>query len=93
MKRLGAIACLVVFMLSMTMSFAMAAGELKIDEVSPKDNAKDMSMDNMGFKVYFNEDVYKSQKSNKKLCKIRVLKKDRTYKTYSHQIMHTCRIL
>lgn len=70
MKRLGAIACLVVFMLSMTMSFAMAAGELKIDEVSPKDNAKDMSMDNMGFKVYFNEDVYKSQKSNKKLCKI-----------------------
>ena len=57
-------------MLSMTMSFAMAAGELKIDEVSPKDNAKDMSMDNMGFKVYFNEDVYKSQKSNKKLCKI-----------------------
>jgi hypothetical protein len=70
MKRIGAIACLVVFMLSMTMSIAMAAGELKVDEVYPKDGAKDMSMDNMGFKIYLSENVYKNKKANSKLCHI-----------------------
>lgn len=58
-------------MLSMTMSIAMAAGELKVDEVYPKDGSKDMSMDNMGFKLYLNESVYKSKKANSKLCHIR----------------------
>ena len=107
MKRLGAIACLVVFMLSMTMSFAMAAGELKIDGICTAGTdvavmtigrvndamglsgisyeAAKLACDKVLMKqcyeqngvrtaryrqVYFNEDVYKSQKSNKKLCKI-----------------------
>lgn len=70
MKRVGAIACLIIFMMTMTMGFAMAASEFEVKDVYPKDKATDMSMDNMGFKVFFNEDVYENQKANKKLCYI-----------------------
>ena len=71
MKRIGAIACLVVFMMTMTMGIAMGASELKVEKISPKDKATDMAMDNMGFKVYFNQDVYEKQKDNKKFCSIK----------------------
>ena len=70
MKRVGAIACLIIFMMTMTMGFAMAASEFDVKDVYPKNDATDMSMDNMGFKVFFNENVYKNQKANKKLCHI-----------------------
>lgn len=58
MKRIGAIICLLAFVLTMTMGAASAAASLTVEKVSPKDGAKNMAMDNMGFKVYFSEDVY-----------------------------------
>lgn len=71
MKRLGAIFCLIIFALSMSMTVALAAGTgLKVKEVYPKDGAEDMAMDNMGFKVYFNEEVYDNKKNNAKMCHI-----------------------
>lgn len=70
MKRFGAISCLIIFLMTMTIGFASAATEFKVDEVYPKDEATNMAMDNMGFKVFFNQDVYKNQKANKKLCTI-----------------------
>ncbi len=72
MKRISAIICLAAFMLAMTMGMASAAGGLTVEEVSPKDGAKNMAMDNMGFKVYFSEDVYskENKKANAKCCRI-----------------------
>lgn len=69
-KRIGALICLLAFALTMSMSVAFAASELKIDQVSPEDGAKDMAMENMGYKVYFNQEVYKNKKKNAKLCTI-----------------------
>ena len=69
-KRIGALICLLAFALTMSMSVAFAASELKIDQVSPKDGAEDMAMENMGYKVYFNQEVYKNKKKNAKLCTI-----------------------
>jgi hypothetical protein len=70
MKRIGAISCLIIFLMTMTIGFAAAATEFKVDEVYPKDGATDMAMENMGFKVFFSSNVYKHQKENKKLCSI-----------------------
>ena len=69
-KRIGALICLLAFALTMSMSVAFAASELKIEQVSPEDGAKDMAMENMGYKVYFNQNVYKNKKMNAKLCTI-----------------------
>ena len=69
-KRIGALICLLAFAMSMSLSVAFAAGDLKIDKISPENGAKDMAMDNMGYKVYFNQNVYKNKKNNAKLCTV-----------------------
>ena len=73
MKRIGAIICLTAFIMTMTMGFAFAADSgLKVESVYPENEAKNMAMDNMGFKVYFNENVYskENKEANQKLCRI-----------------------
>ncbi len=71
-SRIGAIICLAAFIMTMTMGVASAATNLKVVDISPKSDAENMAMDNMGFKVYFSEEVYSNEnkKANSKHCRI-----------------------
>ena len=71
-RRISAIICLTVFILSMTAGMASAASSLTVEDISPKSDATNMAMENMGFKVYFSEDVYskENKKANAKCCRI-----------------------
>ena len=63
MKRISAIlsVCLLVIMLSAVPGFA---GNLQVDLSNPKDGDTGMAKDNLGVKLYFNQDMY-SKKYNK----------------------------
>ena len=63
MKRISAIlsVCLLVIMLSAVSGFA---GNLQVDLSNPKDGDTGMAKDNLGVKLYFNQDMY-SKKYNK----------------------------
>lgn len=73
MKRISAIICLAVFVLTMTVGMASAATGLTVEEVSPKSGAENMAMENMGFKVYFNEDVYSKENKKANVARCRIL--------------------
>ena len=57
MKRISAIlsVCLLVIMLSAVPGFA---GNLQVDLSNPKDGDTGMAKDNLGVKLYFNQDMY-----------------------------------
>ena len=63
MKRISAILsiCLLVVMMSVVPCFA---GNLQVDLSNPKDGDTGMAKDNLGVKLYFNQDMY-SEKYNK----------------------------
>lgn len=71
MKRIGAVLCLSLIMIFCAAPMVFAA-DFGIDKSSPKDGQTGMSVDNMGVKVHFNEDVYseKYRKNNKRACKL-----------------------
>jgi len=73
MKRIGAILALSLVIILACAPLALAAN-FGVDEgaSSPKNGATGQSIDNMGFKVYFTDEVYstKNQKSNAQKCQI-----------------------
>ncbi len=71
MKRVGILVSLSLLIILCSTAFASAAA-FRVDETSPKDGQTGMSVDNMGVKIHFTEDVYSkdNQKANAKLCKL-----------------------
>ncbi len=76
MKRASAIfgIIMIIFMMAPHINVIAEASEekLKIEETSPKDGAKGVPLDNMGVKVFFNQEVYseENKKINEKACKL-----------------------
>ena len=71
MKRAGVLISLSLLIIMFSTAFASAA-PFGVEETSPKNGETGMSVDNMGVKVYFNEDIYSkdNQKANAKRCKL-----------------------
>ena len=71
MKRLVTVLsiCLIAVLMSASVCFA---GSLEVTNSSPKDGETGMAIDNMGVKLYFNQDMYskKYNKANEKCFKI-----------------------
>lgn len=68
MKKLGSILCLVVLLVTMTLSVSFAgAPSLEIEKTYPRDGQKDTTKENMGVKLWFNNDMGDKEtlKSNK----------------------------
>ena len=75
MKRIGAILCLSVMLIMMSVSVCFAGeGDLKINELYPKDGATGTAVESISIKLWFNQDVKpKSQeirKENKQAIKL-----------------------
>lgn len=72
MKRIGTILCLALCIIIGGGVSAFGASALEIDKTSPADGSTGMSVDNMGVKVFFKQDVYdkKNSENNAKLCKL-----------------------
>jgi hypothetical protein len=71
MKKIGALISLVLLLVILSTSFALAA-PFSVDATSPKDGETGMAMDNMGVKVEFTQGVYseKYQADNIKQFKL-----------------------
>lgn len=69
MKRIGAILCLAAMIVVGTAGIARGA-DFAIEKTSPEDGSTGMSVDNMGVKVFFSQDVYNkdNEAANGKLC-------------------------
>ncbi|MGI6721318.1 MAG: Ig-like domain-containing protein [Anaerovoracaceae bacterium] len=69
MKRIGAILVLSIMLIMAFSGVAMGA-TFGVKDTSPKNGATGQSIDNMGVKVLFNENVYskKNQKANSRKC-------------------------
>lgn len=69
MKRIGAILALSLILI-MSCGAMVFAADFGVEQTSPKNGATGQSIDNMGVKVYFTEDVYskQNQKANSKKC-------------------------
>ena len=57
MKRLGAILTLAALLITMATSFCFADEGLTIKETYPKDGSTGASIENLGVKLYFSEDL------------------------------------
>lgn len=71
MKRISAIICLTVIMV-MSLAPVALAGSFGVDKISPTDGEKGIPLENLGVKIFFNEEVYNkdNQKINEKACKL-----------------------
>lgn len=72
MKRIGSVFCLVLLMITMTASVCFGAQDLKIEKSYPRDAQENTSKENMGVKLWFNNDMGNktSEKANKKAFSI-----------------------
>lgn len=72
MKRIGSVFCLVLLMITMTVSICFGAQDLKIEKSYPRDTQENTSKENMGVKLWFNNDMGNktSEKANKKAFSI-----------------------
>ena len=72
MKRLGGIVCLVALIVTMTASMCFGTESLKVVESYPKDGQKNTTTENMGVKLWFNNDMGAKDtlKANNKCFKI-----------------------
>lgn len=72
MKRLGGIVCLVALIVTMTASMCFGTESLKVVETYPKDGQKNTTTENMGVKLWFNNDMGAKEtlKANSKCFKI-----------------------
>lgn len=72
MKRIGSVLCLVLLMIMMTASVCFGAQDLKIEKSYPRDTQENTSKENMGVKLWFNNDMGNktSEKANKKAFSI-----------------------
>lgn len=57
MKRTGSILCLVALIVTMTVSMCFGAESLKVEKSYPHDGQKNTTMENMGVKLWFNNDM------------------------------------
>ncbi|MEG0919289.1 MAG: hypothetical protein RR967_02980 [Anaerovoracaceae bacterium] len=71
MKRISAIICLTVIMVISLAPVALA-GSFGVDKISPTEGEKGIPLENLGVKVFFNEEVYNkdNEKNNAKACKL-----------------------
>ena len=67
MKRLGAIVTLIAILITMATSFCFADTGLTIEKTSPENGSKGASIENLGVKIYFSEDLTEKEvgKANK----------------------------
>lgn len=67
MKRLSAVVTLIALLITMATSFCFADTGLTIEETYPKDGSKGASIENLGVKIYFSEDLTEEEvgKANK----------------------------
>ena len=72
MKRAGSVFCLVLLMITMTVSVCFGAQDLKIEKSYPRDTQENTSKENMGVKLWFNNDMGNetSEKANEKAFSI-----------------------
>lgn len=72
MKRIGSVFCLVLLMITMTASVCFGAQDLKIEKSYPRDTQENTSKENMGVKLWFNNDMGNktSEKANQKAFSI-----------------------
>ena len=72
MKRTGSILCLVVLIVTMTVSMCFGAESLKVTDTYPHDGQKNTTTENMGVKLWFNNDMGAKEtiKSNDKCFRI-----------------------
>lgn len=72
MKRIGAIVCLAALIVTMTASVCFGAQSLKLEDSYPENGQKNTSIENMGVKLTFNNEVgnKKSVKANAKCFSI-----------------------
>lgn len=83
MKRIGAILVLSLVMMLAGSTIVMAAG-FEVSETSPKNGATGQSVDNMGFKVKFNKDVYSKKNESFNAAKCHLL--DNKGKSVPHRV-------
>ncbi len=71
MKRLAAIFSVLIMVFFIGLDVASAQGFM-VEKTSPKNGADGIPTENMGVKVFFNQEVYSDEnaEANKKLCKI-----------------------
>ncbi len=72
MKRIGGVLCLAVLIVTMTASICFGSESLKVVDSYPKDKQKNTTTENMGVKLWFNNDMGKEEtiKANKKCFQI-----------------------